>query len=73
MKELTEKEANDLSDKATYIKKIYGEGADSLWYKLDDKFIEVWVTRDSSCWVIGGILYESEQDLESIFVKYQIK
>ena len=64
IRDLTEKEACDISDEADkngkYRGKIFAEGMDSLCYELDGKFYEIWVTRDGSCRVVGG--YEVAND-----------
>jgi len=60
LRDLTEQEAAKMSDDpdARYIKKTYGEGSNSLWYELNNKYLEIYVTTDSSCWVIGGAEYD---------------
>lgn len=59
---LSEDEADDISDKGKLRGKSYSEKMNILYYELDGKFYEIYITPDSSAWVFGGEELDSDKD-----------
>ena len=53
---MSEKEASNLSDELEkhFLGKVRHDKASSLWFEYGDKFLEVYISSDSSAWVFGG-------------------
>lgn len=69
LRELSEAEAENLptddENKFILLGKTYEAKTKTLWYKRlsSNEWYAIWLTNDTSCWVIGGAVYNSQSDV----------